>query len=293
MKATYSKLIFILAVVAVFFWSATATAGAWAQDDRGIYAKLAGSFEFANEQYKESGETFQLLSEDDPGSFRTYNSNLYVEFGLLPKLTAIASGSFKSLTVDSEAVRATTTGLSDLQFGLKLQFLDKPLVLSAMLTGGFPMGYTVTHPDPRTPALGNGVPTGEASLLIGKSLYPIPIYVSGSAGFRIRGDRSDGPNYPPEVPLFFEVGYGPTDWLWARGVVSANWGLGNPEAIDTVSFSPATQRYVKVGPSVIFNIAGTYQVNVDYLYAPWGVNTLRSHQVSVGFAIDTVLASHE
>ncbi len=268
-------------------WSTTAFAGAWAQDDRGTYLKLSTSWEYATEQYKESGETFQLLSEDDAGNYRASSTFFYGELGVLPKLTAVTSVSFKSMTVDSGVIRATTTGLSDFQFGLKYQFLDKPMVMSVMASGTFPMGYTVDHSDPRTPALGNGVPTAEGTLLVGKSFYPVPIYVSGQAGFRYRGDRSTGPDYPPEIPFFVEVGYGPADWVWLRGVFNGIWGLGNPEAIDTLCFTPSTQRFVQVGPSVIFTIADHYQINADYTYAPWGINTLQSHQVSVGFALDT------
>lgn len=289
MNTTRQQLIFTLVVGLCVGFSTTAYAGAWAQDDRGVYLKLASSWEYASEQYKETGETFQLLSEDDRGDYRTLSFIMYGEFGLLPKLTAITAGSFKSMTIDSDAVRVTTNGLSDFQFGLKYQFLDKPLVLSVMAAGSFPMGYTVDHPDPRTPALGNGVPAAAGTLLIGKSFYPVPIYASGQVSFRYRGNRATGPDYPPEIPFFVEIGYGPADWVWLRAVLDANWGLGNPEAIDTVSFTPTTQRYVHIGPSAIFTIADTYQINVDYMYAPWGVNSLQSHTVSVGFALDTNL----
>lgn len=289
MNVTRKQLTALLVAAVALCFSHRAEAGAWVQEDRGVYLKLSSSWEYATEQYKETGETFQLLSEDDEGDYRTISAFLYAEFGLLPKLTAITAGSFKSMTIDSQAIRVTTHGLSDFQFGLKYQFLDKPLVMSFMASGTFPMGYTVDHPDPRTPALGNGVAAAEGTLLFGKSFYPVPIYTSAQVGFRYRGDRSTGPDYPPELPFFVEVGYGPTDWVWLRAVVNGNWGFGNPEAIDTVSFTPSTQRFIHLGPSAIFTIADKYQFNVDYMYAPWGVNTLRSHTVSVGFALDTSL----
>ncbi|MGM0555399.1 MAG: hypothetical protein ACQEVA_03375 [Myxococcota bacterium] len=289
MKTTRQQLIFALCAGTLLLWSSAASAGAWAQEDTGVYLKLSTTGEYATEQYKENGETFQLLSEDDRGEYRAFNTTVYGEFGLLPKLTAVTSGSFKSMTVDSTAVRITTNGLSDFQFGLKYQFVDEPLILSAMASGTFPMGYTVSHPDARTPALGNGVPSAEGTLLVGKSFYPAPVYASAQASFRYRGERTGGPDYPPEIPFLAEVGYSPSDWVLLRAVVDGNWGLGNPQSIDTVSFTPAVQRFVKVGPSAIFTVADTYQINVDYMYAPWGVNSLQSHQVSVGFALDTTL----
>jgi hypothetical protein len=285
----------VLACLLVAMWltPSDALAGAWAQKDKGIYAKLSGGYSFATRQYKESGETFQLLSEDERGRFDLYSLLLYTEFGLLPKLTVTMSTSFSSAVVDSNLVNIRTTGLGDVRTGLKYQFLDSPLVMSVGAKVTSPTGYT---PDPaaaKAPTLGLGVPMYEGKLLVGKSFYPFPMYVSAEAGFRLRGSRrsrtDERVDYPPEIPYLAEIGVNPVDWLTLRGLVNGVEGLGDPLALDAFSLSPLTQSYTKVGPSVIFTIADRFQINADYLYTVAGINAIRSHDFTVGFAIDQTL----
>lgn len=275
------------------FLPRSARAGAWAQEDRGLYLKLSGARSFATEQYKETGDTFQLLSEDEDGRYDSWGAFLYGEFGLMPRLTAMTSVQFMSATIESDLVRIQTTGIGDFRFGLKYQFLSKPftMAVSSWLTA--PTGYT---PDPsavKAPTLGLGVPAAEVNVLAGKSFYPAPVYVSGTFGFRLRGSRMSRAgtdvNYPPELPWNFEVGVGPTDWIWLRGVAQGVVGLGSPQALDTFSLTPLTQSYLKVGPSAIVTVADHYQLNLDYLYTAWGINAVQSHDIMVGFAVDFTL----
>ena len=178
------------AAVCVLLWGALAHAGAWAQEDRGLYVQLSVGAESASEQYKEDGDTFQLLSEDDQGTFQSLSSFLYAEFGLLPSLTVVAASSYRMVELDSTQVRSTTRGLGDFQFGARYQFLDKPLVLSAFVGAKFPTGYTPDPPELRAATLGNGVQEYEGRLLVGRSFYPVPIYASAEVGFRLRGSRA-------------------------------------------------------------------------------------------------------
>ncbi len=274
-------------------YTSTAYAGAWAQEDRGLYMQLTLGAETASKQYKETGGTFQLLSEDDKGSFWSYSSSLYAEFGLLPKLTLVGSTDFRQVTLDSTEVHSIARGFGDFRLGARYQILGGPLVTSIYLGAKFPTGYTPDPPELRAATLGNGVNEYEARLLLGHSFYPLPIYASGEVGYRLRGSRKTGAdaqiNYPAEIPYFLEVGYAPVDWIWLRGVVDGVYGLGSPVAIEGISLTPLTQSYTKVGPSVIFKVMDDYAIQLNYSYTLMGVNALQSHQVSIGFAIDTTL----
>lgn len=284
----------VLAVLVVLLvFPSAARAGAWAQKDKGLYAKASIVRSSAGRQYKENGETFQLLSENEPGSFTLWGLLVYGEFGLLPKLTVTMSTQLSTAAVESDLIEVRTSGMGDVRTGLKFQFLDEPLVMSVMGTVTTPTGYT---PDPsvtKAPTLGLGVPMYEGSLLIGKSFHPLPMYASAQTGFRYRGSRlsrgGDTVDYPPEIPYLAEVGVQPVDWLWVRGVVNGVHGLGDPDALDAFSLSPLTQSYTKVGPSLIFNLGEHYQINVDYLYTATGVNAVQSHDITVGFALDRTL----
>ncbi len=259
----------------------------------GLYAKLSTSYAYATQQYKETGDTFQLLSEDEDGHYRSTAIFLYAEYGLLPSLTLTFSGAFMSSVVESDLVRIRTTGTSDLNLGAKYQILDKPFVLSVGAVSRIPTGYT---PDPsaaKAPTLGVGVTAWEGNLQIGKSFYPVPLYVSGRFGFRYRGARTsregDEIDYPPELPYAAEVGYTPLEWLTVRARLDGVHGLGDPEALDAFTLSPLTQSYLNIGPSVIFKWPDPLQIDVGYRYTVTGVNAVASHVATLGLAVDTTL----
>ncbi|MBA2662973.1 MAG: hypothetical protein H0U74_11810 [Bradymonadaceae bacterium] len=274
--------------LALVFSSSAALGGAWSQPDKGAYLKLSYGLSAAKDQYKDRGEVFPLLSEDIPGSFGAMGLYFYGEFGLMPRLTVFGSGAFQRLELDSTFQTARTTGVGDLTLGMRYQFVDMPAVVALSFATKMPTGYS---PDLEgmTPTLGNGVYEHDVRLLVGKSFYPLPIYTSGELGFRFRGERTTAlgtvVDYSDEIPYSLEVGYGPTDWIWLRGVVNGVYGLGSPQALDIFSLSPTTQRYTKVGPSVIASFGERYQVSVDYLYTVAGVNTVKSHDLILGLAI--------
>mgnify|MGYP006280543329 CR=1 FL=1 len=289
-KFRLPALLFALVVSFSLFAPSTSRAGAWAQEDKGLYAKISVARSTAKEQYKETGETFQLLSEDEKGSFSSWGMLMYGEFGLLPKLTVTMSTSILSGVIESDLVRIRTTGMTDFRTGLRFQFLDKPLVMSVATNLTVPTGYTPDPPTAKTPTLGLGVPMYEGSLLVGKSFYPVPVYVSVQGGFRARGSRlsrgGEEVDYPPEIPYFAEIGVSPLDWLLIRGVLNGVHGLGDPLALDAFSLSPTTQSYMKAGPSAIVTIKDHFQLNFDYLYTVTGINSVKSHDFTIGFAVD-------
>lgn len=274
-------------------WPGDARAGAWAQEDMGLYAKLSAAHARATRQYKTDGETFQLLSEDEKGDYRSTALFLYAEYGLLPSLTITVSGSLTTAVVESRLIRIRTTGLSDVHLGAKYQFLDSPFVLSVGVDSRIPTGYT---PDPaaaKAPTLGLGVYAWEGHLQIGKSFYPVPVYASANAGFRYRGSRTsrggETVDYPPELPYAAEIGYSPFDWLTIRARADGVHGFGDPEDLNAFSLSPLTQSYLNVGPGLVFDLPGALQLDLGYRYTVTGVNTVASHTATLGIAVDTTL----
>jgi hypothetical protein len=281
---------------------ADALAGAWAQEERGLYAKLAYGKSFATEQFKDGGETLQLLSEDLEGSFDLNSALLYVEYGAVERLTFTLSAALMDVTLDSPIQRVTVRGFGDVILGGRYQFIDGPVVASVMANFKTPGGYSPELGDLR-PTLGNGVNELDGRLSVGASFYPIPAYFSVDAGFRWRGSRSvrgggSRVDFSNEIPFTGEVGYGfdlsgatggVANSLLLRGAFAGVYGLGDPGEINAVALTPTVQRFLKVGPSVIVTLFDEYQVSVDYMYTPLGVNALQSHDVFVGLAFDTTL----
>lgn len=271
----------------------TSRAGAWAQEDRGLYAKLTAAHSRATEQYKAGGETFQLLSANEEGEYRSSALFFYGEFGLLPDLTLIGATSLRQSTVESDFVEIRTTGLSDVQVGAKYQFIDSPVVAALQSTATVPTGYTADPSNVATPTLGLGVFQWEGRALLGRSFHPAPLYATGSIGIRHRGARPTSAgtrvNYPPQLPYRVEIGYTPLDWLNVRGLFTGVHGFGEPEALEAFSLTPLVESYMKVGPSVILTVADHIQFNLDVMQTVSGVNTIRSLDISAGIALDYTL----
>ena len=109
------------------------------------------------------------------------------------------------------------------------------------------------------------------------------------------GSRVDFSN---EIPFTGELGYGfdlggatggVVNSLLVRGAFAGIYGLGDAGEINAVALTPTVQRFFKAGPSVIVTLFDSYQISVDYMFTPVGVNALQSHDVFVGLAFDTTL----
>ncbi len=280
----------LLAIVnlTALLYASPALAGAWAQPDKGAYLKVSYGLSTGQDQYKDSGEVFPLLSEDIDGSFLGMGAFLYGEFGLFPRFTVFGSTAYQQNILESDFQKASTTGFSDLTLGARYQFIDSPAIFSLSMAAKIPTGYSPDL-DIMTPTLGNGVYEADMRALIGKSFYPFPMYFSAEGGYRYRGQRTTSlgteVDYADELPYSAEIGYSLTDWMLVRGAIMGVYGLGDPQSIDVFSLTPIAQSFTKVGPSVIFTIADRYQLNADYTYTVAGINTVKSHDFSLGFAI--------
>ncbi|MEM1348762.1 MAG: hypothetical protein AAGI01_09420 [Myxococcota bacterium] len=277
--------------------SQDAFAGAWAQEDQGLYLKLSYARLTASEQFKDGGDTLPLLSEDIPGSFSQNGGILYAEYGVLPKFTLTFSLLASDVILDSNFETSRVRGLGDAFFGARYQFLDGPLVTSVSGQIKTPTGYTPDNGALR-PVLGNGVLEADGRLLVGKGFAWG--YFSVEAGFRWRGSRAAAGgastvDFSDEIPYAGEIGYTlrlKNDVLNAvliRATANGIYGLGDPGELEAITLTPTLQRFLKVGPSIIFVLFDQIQFNVDYMFTPTGVNTLQSRDLFVGIALDKTL----
>ena len=158
-------------------------AGAWAQPKGQYYTKLSSIF------YR-SDEVFDAVGDRQPitiygSDFRANQGFLYIEYGLLERLTLITQLSGASLQSESNirhnVLRQTTSGLGDVELGAKYQLLSKPIVLSSLAVVKLPTSY-----DDLNPALGTGDADVELRLLTARSFHPLPVYIGAEAGYRLR-----------------------------------------------------------------------------------------------------------
>lgn len=174
-------------------------AQAWVQDPGGVYFKVATSVLVTDGEFNHEGDRQDIFVEDlsrMDTSFRDLSIGAYVEYGLSERFTQVTSIPFKIMTsketrmigggFDPQRITLTNGGLGDLRVALRTQLFREPFAAAIQTGLKIPTGYE-TDPDNGGPTLGSGKIDAEAHVLVGKSLYPLPAYVSGGVGYRIRG----------------------------------------------------------------------------------------------------------
>lgn len=158
-----------------------ADAGAWAQPRGHAYAKVSGIFYHAEDVYNDMGRRQEMGINDD--EFTGRQMFIYLEYGLRDRLTLVTQARAGALTDEDAFVRMQTTGIGDLEAGLKYQLVDQPAVVALMVSLKIPTGYDAGY----DPALGTGKVDAETRLLVSRSFYPLPVYAGLDVGYRLRG----------------------------------------------------------------------------------------------------------
>ena len=231
----------------------------------------------------------------------------YLEYGLLDRLTLVASLPYKSLSFtnarESEHIRderisrpghpivaldttivhihpdQSASGLADLELRLRWRLLLDPAVVSLAAGGKFPLGYDVPTDTPESYVpLGTGETDGEVRLLVGRSLYPVPGYVTGTLGYRRRGGE-----YGDELFHGLEAGY---SWnrLLVKGVVEGIQTLGDCGATGEMGGLVGDQNNLKLSPGLIWSINDRLEVSADLFHIAAGCNTAAGTTWALGLA---------
>lgn len=209
------NLIFYNMLLAIVFASA-ANAGAWTQKKGGYFLKIAGGRLSTGQEYDANGNLQRIAQEFDAvlqkSTYSEWVFQGYFEYGLTRSLTLIANFPYKIAGADrtelsdffpggTRDTTFSTSGFGDLWASARLNVLRLPVVAS--LQGGvkLPLGYAKPGEIPG-PALGNGETEYQISLLIGQGFHPLPLYVSGEIGYRVRNGALND-----EILFGVEMGY--------------------------------------------------------------------------------------
>jgi hypothetical protein len=318
------KKVFIwILVLGVVFSSVQAFAGAWSQKKRGLYLRFSVNylrtmkeFDYQGREIDNFGYTFEKNPLVRNPFFQDITTTVYLEYGLTDKLTFIANLPFKSLTskrdesigigqgADAIRIESITSGFSDLQLAFRYQLLEVPFVFS--LAGGvkIPLGYkkpaetgTIIefdeqNEDNRSP-LGTGREDAEIQALFGKSLYPIPVYLTGGIGYRQRA----GETFHDEIIYNAEIGVTLGKFLvkvfW-DGARNTKRPLPDKNAFQPgepltggqwVDFNVGDLDIMKISPSVIYNLNKNFYLQAELLHILSGKNTISGDIFSFGFII--------
>ncbi len=293
----------VLAVVLMIAGnSSKAMAGAWPLKKQGLYLKLSSSFFHTSKEFNHEGDRLDIFQERiiyRDTSFREFAIRAYAEYGLSDRLTLIGKLPFKILRskrtelvgggVLARIATLYTTGVGDFSLLGKYGLINGPWAVSVQGGVKVPLGYEEQPADDGSP-LGTGDIDLEADLLLGKSLYPLPAYITARLGYRLRSDELHD-----QVVMQAETGY-TVGRLFLKfvfeGVKST---ITPPDLVGQPVVSPlpggggalpniivGDQDIFKVNPSVSFSLNRNWSLQGELIHIYAGKNTVAGSVYSVG-----------
>ena len=266
-------------------------AGAWTQAPGGLYLKIAGLSFRSQEYLNAEGKRLDRLEKPSMEELSDRNASLYLEYGVRERLTLVASLPYKRLVHKKTEVRhfesldttitrifpdENESGFADLEMRLRWRVLQDPAVVSVTLGGKLPLGYEMQE-ESNVP-LGTAEIDGDTRLLVGKSLYPLPGYVTSGIGYRRRrGIFSD------ELLYSFEAGFTYKDLL-VKGVAEGVRTFGDCGATGAMGMLIGDQNSLKLAPGVIWSLNERLEIGADLFHIAAGCNTAAGTTWALGLA---------
>ncbi|HXV75774.1 MAG TPA: hypothetical protein VD788_05590 [Candidatus Polarisedimenticolaceae bacterium] len=213
------------AVLGVLLASAV-HAGAWTPPRATAYTRFSVERFTADEGFDAEGE---VVPFEFDGRYTDDTLKLYGEFALRDELALIASIPLQSIEYENRFESGATDGLGDFELGLRLRFVDRPVVVSFQALVRVPGHY---EGEPRLP-LGYDQYDAEGRLLLGQSLAAGRIYYGLEAAYRWR-DREPA----DEWRYLVELGGLLTRRLYARTKLEAIESAENAEDVRDVFGNP-------------------------------------------------------
>ena len=275
--------LFFITICATYLGLASAAfAGAWTQNRGGYYFKVGASYLNSTIDIDANGEQIQKANM---GELRDLNYSTYLEYGLLDRLTLVSSVPYKRLQDTrtlrdlNEVITGTALerrwGFGDMEMRLRWLLADKPMVASIAVGGKIPLWYD-DDPNTRVP-LSSKKMDADVRLLLGQSLYPLPIYATGEMGYRIRGG-----NISNEWFYALEAGITVGRFLF-KGYLSGIRTFGTCNPVGEVELI-GDQNILKLSPGLIYRLTNWLELSVEMIHIAAGCNTTAGNTFLFGMA---------
>lgn len=254
--------------------------GGWPQPKKHGYFKFSQNFIRSPYYFNPNGDIIDITT------ISLYTSSLYGEYGITDRFTAILYFPFFVRNTLNEVQynqsgkiepgdSFNSVGDTDLSFKYGI-VVNKPIVLSATLLLGLPLGKTSGG---ETQILQSG--DGEFNQMIkidaSSSFYPKPIYVSAYAGFNNRTK-----SYSDEVRFGAEIGFTFKKFIPILKINTVHSVFnGNAEVVQNGIFSNNTEY---ISPMIELNYQTTEKIGISGSggFALSGRNILASPNWSLG-----------
>lgn len=254
-----------------------AFAGAWTQKKGGYYVKLSGGYLNTTQDFDAAGDK---VDKDGEGKLRDVNCTAYLEYGISNELTFVATAPYKNMK-DTRTFQTGTAlerrwGFGDVEVRMRRLLWNRDFVASVAAGGKIPTWYEEDE-NTRVPLSTRKI-DGDARLLVGRSLYPLPGYVTGEAGYRLRGGTFSN-------EWFYTLEAGMTvDRILIKGFVSGIRTFGNCDPGDEVGLI-GDQNILKIAPGIIYRVNPRVEVSLDLIHVASGCNTTAGNTFFIGVAL--------
>ncbi len=288
-RITKLQVIVVTSILALSVFSAAAHAGAWVQKKNAWFFKLTGSYLYSTEEYDADGN-LQTIREGEPGisetSYKELAATGYLEYGASDRFTIVANLPFKIVTTHrteapspgapTRSVEVVTGGLSDLLLGGRFLLFGTSTPLSIQGGVKLPLGYDTSPPDEGAP-LGSGKVDVEGLVLAGMGIWPIRAYITGQAGYRLRG----GNDISDEYLFQLEGGFTPGNWL-IKATLDGVYSTGSHEDLGSSTVIVTNQDVLKVIPTIAYRVHYRLAIGAEVFHILSGKNTVAGTTYAVG-----------
>ncbi len=215
--------------------------------------------------------------------FEDYNITWYQEFGLTDWLSLVSSIPYKFLRLEEDKVEGNTRkvskscGVGDIEAGLKIRLLEKPVVLSMQTLAKIPP-YDMDDPIP----LGNGQWDVEGRLLLGKSLWPtVPGYFGIEVGYRYRAEAPSD-----EFKYLVELGSHIWKGLYLRTKLDGILSMRNATAVADPRLTWLSTEYDlgKLELTAGYKISKGFDLEFTFTPYIYGRNMIAANSYSLAIA---------
>ncbi len=279
-----SRSLFFISICAACLGLASAAfAGAWTQKQGGYYFKVGAGYSNSTRDIDASGKQIQKANM---GELRDLNYSVYLEYGLLDRLTFVGSAPYKRLrdirilrdlnSVVTGTALERRSGFGDLEMGLRWLLASQPVVASVAVGGKIPLWYD-EDPGTRVPLSSREV-DADVRVLLGRSLYPFPGYVTGEIGYRIRGGA-----FSNEALYALEAGVMVNRFLF-KGYISGIHTFGECNPVGEVGLI-GDQNVLKLSPGVSYRLTDRLELSADLVHIAAGCNTAAGNTLLFGVAL--------
>jgi protein XagA len=254
--------------------------GGWPQPKKHGYFKFSQNFIRSPYYFSPSGDIIDITT------ISLYTTSLYGEYGITDRFTAILYFPFFVRNTLNEVQynqsgktepgdSFNSVGDTDVSFKYGI-IVNKPIVLSATLLLGLPLGKT-SGGETQILQSGDGEFNQMIKIDVSSSFYPKPIYVSAYAGFNNRTR-----DYSDEVRFGAEIGFTFKKFIPILKINTVHSLFnGNAEAVQNGIFSNNTEY---ISPMVELNYQATEKIGISSSggFALSGRNILASPNWSLG-----------